>query len=164
MTTAKPITSDLDVGGGKTVRYVTTKFPFEEALELQAETLILVGDTASGLGSGIGGVVSNLGRAILERGGAKFVYRILAQTAREGVKLNAPERVQEAYGDNLAEMIIALEWVIRTNFGSAFGDGVRQVVRERILAPAMAMLATEQLDASWMRPTSTGASTPSPQS
>lgn len=160
MTTDKVAETSIEVRG-ESHAYTTTKFAYEDAIELQAMVLQLIGDSAD-FSRSLGSVFSGLGGAIIRLGGAKFTYRLLKRTIRDGVKLDRDSAVQEAYEGNLAELALALEWVIRVNFADFFDDGVRPLVRERLLAPLIQMLANGGLGASWMRPTPTGPSTPSP--
>lgn len=140
--------------GGREVPYVTYLFGFEDSIKIGAEVAELLGDTLD-LSRGIGSVISGFGRAILERGDAEFVARILRMTARDGEKLADMAAVRTAYAGNLGELVQAIAWVVRVNWSDFFVEGVRPLMQSEVIAPLLdAMRASN--DASWMRGTSDG--------
>lgn len=136
--------------GDREVVYTTTQFAFEDAIGRQAEVLKLLGGVAD-FRNGIGTALSGFGHAIIAAGGADFAYRMLKRTVRDGVKLNTPAAVAEAYEGNLGELVVAIEWVVRENFSDFFAEGVRKLVGERIVAPFVTMLSSAESGA-WLKP------------
>lgn len=148
--------------GEREVAYSTTQFAFEDAILRQAEVMALLGDSANPR-HGLGSVLSGFGRAIIAAGGADFAYRMLKRTVRDGVKLNTPAAVAEAYEGNLGELVVAIEWVVRENFADFFGEGVRELIKKRLVAPFLSQMLNGGFDASLRDLTSPdGTSGPSP--
>lgn len=153
MSTVEHITTDIVIGD-RTVPYLTFRFGFEESIKLGAEVAELLGDTLD-LTHGIGSVIAGFGRAILERGDAEFVARILKRTARDGVKLDSMEAVRGAYEGNLGELVQAIAWVVRVNWSDFFAEGVKPLMESEVLTPLLAAMRASE-SASWMRGTSAG--------
>jgi len=142
--------------------YVLTKFSVRQQIPLQAKVATLVGATAD-LSNGLSSVLQGFGRGIIEAGGYELVEELLSKTCRDGVKLDTEDALDAAFRDNGGELVLAIEWVIRENFGSFFADGVRVMVQERILTPLFETIrGNAGQQRSWLAPFLTTESTPSP--
>ena len=70
---------------------------------------------------GLGNVLPLLVGHIQKNGGPSFIKRILAFTTRDGSSLGNKGNFNDAYQGNYGELIAAVVWVIKVNFGSVIG-------------------------------------------
>ena len=136
---------------GQPVPYFGHTFDYPEGFDLAAELMEVAGTAISG--GSLGGSVAALSKAVMAKGGSVLVGRLLARTARDGVKLDTPAALTEAYTDNYGEVVVALSHVIRENFGDFFGERVREGLATYVQKYVGALARTAP-DGSWPMPTS----------
>jgi hypothetical protein len=87
--------------------YTCIPFDFDESIALTGELGVI-------LGAGFDKSISGAFGAFLAQGGAKLIRRILANTARDGVKLSDPASFGIAYANtgNMLECYQAVGWVV----------------------------------------------------
>ena len=121
---------------GHSPEYELHKYPASEGFDLSLElSEIAAGplgqlmDSSSGeealgslldvdiSGAKAGAAASLLVRGIMQRDGSKFAHRILRYTTRDNVKMSNVKSFDKAYQGNYGELMSALMWVIRENFG-----------------------------------------------
>ena len=144
-------------GKDGTAEYFGHTFPYEEGLRL-GFAMSEIGGESLKVNGGLGGIVAGMTRAIVAKGGPEFIGRLMANTARNGVKLDTPAAMAEAFEDNYGELVLALDVVVLECFGSFFGEHVR----ERVMTQVHVWLETIAGDGQpWLWKVPTSATSPS---